>query len=451
MTEEKSNSITLKEILPSNKLSDNQVLEDQLKLDPQILEKLHSKKTNTIVKKDRSINFGVVGLGQGGGRVCEIFNSFGYKSCVMNTATQDLEYINIPEDRKIFLPFALGGAGKDLDNGRQAVEQNADLILEKIQKIFTEENEMILLAVGGGGGTGSGGAEALIGLLSILNKPISIIYILPMESEDSLSKHNSIVTLSKLAKMASSDIISSLIVVDNAKIELLYPGLSKSSFWNVANNAIVKPLHLFNVLSASPTRYDSFDPMDFGRIFTSGDCLIYGVLEVENYTETTAIAEAVIEQMEKSLLASDFNLKESRFGGLLVVGSPKAMENLPAENIHYASHMISEVCDYAQLTKGVYEIEDLDDNSIFVYVMFSGLGLPSARIEILKTEAEEQMKQIKNKEKTRASRMEIDYGAGVGTVGKAQEISSLIKKNKSGFGKLTSNANRPDVIDRRKR
>jgi hypothetical protein len=71
---------------------------------------------------------------------------------------------------------------------------------------------------------------------------------------------------------------------------------------------------------------------------------------------------------------------------------------------------------------------------------------------MMKQEAEDQMKQNREKEKTRATRMVVDYGAGNETAAKAQEIRRLIQQNKSGFGKLTSNANkRPDLIDRRRR
>jgi cell division GTPase FtsZ len=470
MVEEKTNQIVIEESMPLRAKEDAE-LERQLRatpvLDPAVLERLRAKRDGAETKertmtstpseggqlaRDRSLNFGVVGLGQAGSRIAEAFHSLGYDACAINTATQDLEFIAMPETRKLLLPFALGGAGKELDNGRQAVEQNAETIMAKFGELFGERNEMMLLAVSGGGGTGSGGAEAIIGLMSALGKPVGVIYVLPMETEDALSKHNAVTTLGRLAKMASSDVISTLIVVDNSKIELLYPWLSRAAFWPAANQAIVEPLHLFNSLSFMPTPYDSLDSMDFGRIFTAGDCLIYGMMEVSNYKETTAIAEAVMNQLEGSLLASDFNLKEARFGGLLVVGSHAAMADLPAENIHYAAHMVSETCDYAQLTRGVYEVPDIGDDVVRVYTMFSGLGLPAARIDILKQEAEDQMKQIREKEKTRASRMEVDYGAGTETAAKAQEIRRLIQKNKSSFGKLTTNANkRPDIIDRRKR
>lgn len=438
--------------------------EEAPQLDPAVLAKLREKaageqveETKALARRDRSLYFGVVGLGQAGSRIAETFYSLGYESCVLNTATQDLEFIDVPDNRKVFLPFALGGAGKELENGRQAVEQNAEMILDRLGKVFSDDQEMIILAVSGGGGTGSGGAEAMVELLSQMGKPVGVIYVLPMDSEDSLSKHNAVTTLGKLAKLASTDVITTLMVVDNAKIGLIYPGLSKAEFWKTANEAIVEPLHLFNHLSAMPTPYDSLDSMDFGRVFTAGDCTIYGMMEVEDYMETTAIAEAVLENLQGSLLAADFDLKEARFGGFIVTGSPEALRTLPAENLHYASHVLGEACNYAQMMKGVYEMGD-DDDVIRVYTMFSGLGLPAARIDALKTEATEQMQQIREKEKTRASRMAVDYGAGTETQKKSQEVHRLIAQKKSGFGKLTTNAaKRPStpkkggVIDRRKR
>ena len=426
------------------------------KLDPEILKKLKTKQDEKVEEKmkavsvrDRSLYFGVVGLGQAGSRVAETFYKLGYEACVFNTATQDLEHIDLPDNRKIYLPFALGGAGKELDNGRQAVEQNGEVVLDRLNETFDESQEMLILAVSGGGGTGSGGAEAMIGLMASLGKPICVIYILPLESEDSLSKHNSVSTLSRLAKLASTDVITTLVVVDNAKINLIYPNLSKAEFWDVANNAIVEPLHLFNYLSAQPTRYDALDAMDFGRIFTAGDCTIYGMIEVNDYMETTAIAEAVIENLESGLLASDFNLSETRFGGYIVTGSAEVLMKLPATNIHYASHVISEKCGSPQLVGGVYEIES-DEDCVRVYTMFSGLGLPAARIESLKNEAKEQMAIIREKEKTRADRMMVDYGSGTETQTKAQEVHRLIQQKKSGFGKLTSNAG-SRIVDKRKR
>jgi len=441
---------------------ENQELEDALRpkqspdktiLDVDILAKLKmkqkAKEEVPMENKDRSLNFGVVGLGQAGNRLAETFSEFGYEACAFNTATQDLEHIKLPENKKIFLPFALGGAGKELDNGRQAVEQNAELILTKLNEIFSEKQEMLILAISGGGGTGSGGAEAIIGLMSSLSKPVGVIYVLPMESECGLTKHNSVVTLSKLAKMASVDVITPLIIVDNARIELLYPSLSKAQFWGVANKAIVEPLHLFNSLSSTATQHDSLDPMDLSRLLATGGCSVYGFLEIENYMETTMLAETVIENLESGLLASDFDLKQTKFAGFLVTGNSEVLNRLPASNIHYAQHMLNEICGAPQLFTGVYEL-DIPEDIVRIHTLLSGLGLPSARVDGLQKAATEQMAVIKEKEKRRGENMLVDYGATTETEGRVQEVHRLIAQKKTGFGKLTANAGKK-IVDHRKR
>jgi cell division GTPase FtsZ len=455
-TGEKVREKTKEEIEIENKLLEKTLAGEEKKpqLDPDILKKLAQKakgekKVEIQSVRDRSIYFGVVGLGQAGSRVAEVFYNLGYETCIFNTAQQDMEFINLPEDKKVFLPFGLGGAGKQLSNGAKAIEQNADLVLEKLQNVFSDEQEMIFLAISGGGGSGSGGAEGMISLLSTLGKPIGVIYILPLESEDSLSKHNAVSTLSTLSKMTSSDVITTLVVVDNAKIELIYPNLSKADFWDVSNAAIVEPLHLFNHLSSLPTKYDALDPMDFGRLITVGDCLIYGMLEVEDYMETTAIAEAVIENLESGLLASDFNLEETRFCGFIITGSEEVLKNLPAANINYASHVLSEKCNSPQLVSGVYATDEKED-IVKVYTILNGLGLPAKRIDSLKKEAESKMSIAMDKEKTRSNRMTVDYGSGTDTQNKAQQVHKMIQEKKSGFGKLTQNAGQR-IVDRRKR
>lgn len=444
-------------------VKENQELESALrekpqdeKLDLDVLQKLKEKQEakgeemKAVAKRDRSLYFGVVGLGQAGNRVAECWYEKGYSACVFNTASQDLEHIKLPDSRKTLLPLALGGAAKELENGRQAVEENADAVLEQLEASFTDENEMLILAVSGGGGTGSGGAEAMIGLMSTLGRPMLVIYILPSDTEDALAKHNSLVTLDRLAKLASSDAISSLIVVDNSRIELIYPGLSQAQFFETANNAIVEPIHLFNQLSSQSSSHSSLDPMDFSRLLVdAGDCMIYGMTEVSDYMETTSIAEALIENLSTNLLAADFNLSDTRFAGYIVVGNSKVMRELPAVNISYAGHVISEACDNPQLVSGIYEMP-IDEDVVRVYTIFTGLGLPAKRIESLKEDASSQMANIREKEKNRMSQMSVEYSSN-DTKSKTEEINRMIKQKKSAFGQLTRNANSRIKKDRRRR
>jgi len=289
----------------------------------------------------------------------------------------------------------------------------------------------------------------MISLMSQLGKPLSVLYVLQMTSEDSLAKHNAIQTLARLAKLAKDDAINSLIVVDNAKIEILYPGKSMAEFWNVANEAIVEPLHLFNKLSSNPSEYTSLDPMDFSRLFIgTGDCALFGMIEVEDYLEDEAIAEAMVTNLESGLLSSDFDLGQTRSAGVIITGSKEALSKVPATNIEYGFAMVSKICNEGtRVFRGVYEVPTNDD-VLRIYSFFSGLGLPDERVSELKIEAERHMKALENKESQRATAMNIDIGK-TQTTSAVDALHKKIKNKNSAMGKLKKNSKR--VIDKRRR
>lgn len=401
-----------------------------------------------VEQQDRSVNIGVVGVGQCGSKIAEEFYERGYNVVVINTALQDLKHINVPERQKLFLDYSLGGAAKDLDTGRAAVEQYESEVYRHIET-NTEDCEILMLVVGGGGGTGSGSAETMVSIMASMGKPISVLYVLPTASEDSLAKHNAIQTLAGLAKLAKEDIVNSLIVVDNAKVELMFPGKSMAEFWKAANNAIVEPLHLFNKLSAKPSEYTSLDPMDFSRLFIgTGDCTLFGMIEVADYLEDEAIAEAMITNLEGGLLSSDFDLTQTRSAGVIITGTKEALSKVPATNIEYGFAMVSKICNEGtRVFRGVYEVPGNDD-VVRIYSFFSGLGLPEERVSELKAEAERHMEALKGKEDRRAESMNIDMGK-TQTTSAADALHKKIKNKNSAMGKLQSRSKR--VVDKRRR
>lgn len=413
--------------------------------------KREAKKDMTVMlveEQDRSLSVGVVGVGQCGSKIAEEFYSRGYPAVAINTATQDLKHINLPEDKKLFLDYALGGAGKDLEIGRAAAEEYSQEIVDHVKESL-DDCDMLTLTISGGGGTGSGSAETMVSLLAGLEKPLSVIFVLPMTSEDAVSKHNAIQTLAKLAKLASADVINSLSVVDNAKIESMYPDLSMSQFWKTANTSIVEPLHLFNKLSANASAYTSLDPMDFSRVFVgTGDCSLYGMVEVPDYTDEEAIAHAIVTNLENGLLADGFDLKQTRAAGVIITGPKKALEAIPAANLEYAFAMVNKICNEGtRVYRGVYEVPAKDD-VVRVYSFFSGLGLPEERVTELKAEAEKHMETLKIKEDSRATSMNIDIGK-TNVVSAADRVYNKIKSKNSAMGKLTKNSKR--LVDKRRR
>jgi cell division GTPase FtsZ len=399
------------------------------------------------VRKTRSLNIGVVGSGQAGSRIAEVFYDLGYPAIVVNTAQQDLEYIKLPVNNKLLLEYGIGGSAKTLSIGRDAIDAHRQEVSELIEDKLGE-CQAFALTFSLGGGSGSGSAKILIDLLSTFGKPIVVIAVLPMLSEDAQAKANSLETLSQLTKEIQSKKIHNLILVDNARLETIYTDVSQMDFYDVGNRAIVEPFDVFNVFSSIPSPHKSLDSMEFAKILTDGDGLsTYGCLVVSNYEQDTAIAEAIVDNLNSNLLAGGFDLKQAKYVGVIMVASEKVWKNIPATNINYAMTMVNESAGTpVGIYKGIYPSDEIHDDVVKIYSFFSGLSLPDARIDELKKEAAEQKKLMKEKEKTRNVNLSINTGS-TDVMTSAEQINQKIQARKSAFGSFTSGS----VVDKRKK
>jgi cell division GTPase FtsZ len=397
-----------------------------------------------VAQKERSLQLGVVGSGQAGSRIAEAFYKLGYQACVVNTALQDLKYIDIPDSNKLLLEYGLGGAAKEIEIGKAAAESHRGQIVQLVNDRLSSA-QVHLLCISLGGGSGAGSCETLVDLLAETGKPLVVIAALPMDTEDAQTKSNALETLAKLAKLTQTKRVSNLIVVDNAKIETIYHNVSQVDFYGVANKAIVDPIDAFNTLSSMPSSTKALDPMEFSKLFIDGEGLsVYGEFTVDNYQEDTAIAEAVINNLSGNLLASGFDLKQSKYVGFMVVASKEVWAKIPASSINYASSMINDLCGNPKgVFKGMYVVESPQD-TVKVYSMFSGLGLPNSRVEQLKSETKELQSKVKDKDDSRNLTLNLDTGVNE-TVSAAQKIKDKIAAKSSSFGKLVTG-----LVDRRK-
>jgi cell division GTPase FtsZ len=397
-----------------------------------------------VEKKTRSLSLGIVGSGQAGGRLAEAFNRKGYDAVAVNTASQDLKFLDLPESNKLVLEGTLGGAAKELEIGRATAEANRDRIALLVQEqLGSCQVHVLTLSLGGGSGAGS--CEVMVDILSETGKPLVVMTVLPMDSDDSQTKHNALETLSKLARMAQTKKIHNLIVVDNAKLEVIYSNVSSMDFFNVANNAIVETLDVFNTLSSMPSNVKPLDPAEFGKILLDGEGLtVYGEITVSNYQEDTAIAEAIISSLNSNLLSGGFDLKQSRYVGFILAGNKDVWAKIPNGSVGYAASMIQDNAGSPKgIFRGVYTV-DMPENVLKVYTMFSGLGLPATRIDQLKSEAKAHVDNTKGKDAARNLTLNLSTGTDE-TVSAAQKIKDKIATKNSAFGKLMGG-----VVDKRK-
>ena len=402
-----------------------------------------------VEKRNRTVDFGVVGSGQGGSRLCEVFYELGYDAVAFNTAPQDLEMINLPEANKMVLAYGLGGASKDPQIGHDAAQQHIDGINELILNKLSDCN-MYVFCTSLGGGSGGGSIDTMLDILSSHGKPVIVVTVLPMINEDAQTKKNSLNALAKLAKKVQDRQIHNLVVVDNAKIQTILSDVGQMNFFGVANRAIVEPLHVFNTFSSKSSQTKPLDPMELSKILIDGGGLsLYGSMAVQNYQEDeTAIAEAVINNLDAGLLAGGFDLKQTKYAGIIIMASQAVWDKIPASSLDYAMHMIQ---DQAGTPLGIFRGEyviDTDEDVVKVYSFFSGLALPDQRVEELKKEVSAHLQTLKNKDTKRNLNLNIDMGE-TDTTSAAQKVRDKIAKKKSTFGQfLQKNKN---VIDKRRK
>lgn len=397
-----------------------------------------------------SLRFGVVGSGQAGGKLAKVFFDLGYDVCALNTAKQDLELLEIPEGRKFFMNYSLGGTGKDLEVARAAIEND----LEHVKNFVTEhvsDSDVLVLCASAGGGTGAGSASTIVNLLSSFGKPVIVILVLPGSTDDSQSKFNAVSVLSEMADLAAKEVINSLILVDNAKIEIAHSNLGPAQFWKVANNAIVEPLHMFNALTSQPSNLESLDPMDLAKsLLDAGNCVLFGsnkISKAEYESNDLALVSAISDNLEHGLLASGFDLKEAQSVGILVTARQEVLDVIPNQSISFIFKFIADEYSSARVFKGIYTVPSEDDD-ITIYFIFSGLGLPRERVESLKKEADRHMLALTDKKKNSAGKMNVGLNKDR-TSTQADKMMDQLRNKRSAVGKLIASS-RKDLLDRRR-
>ena len=343
-----------------------------------------------------STRYAWIGAGQCGGRLVKSFYDLGYKKVLaVNTTHHDLDLLDIPKNQKFLMDIGEKGAGKDVERGQEAVQHYQQEILHLARQTFGSQVDHIMIGFGAGGGTGSGSVVGLIEIakryaryigLRTPDKNVGVIMTLPTvgEAGSPLVAENAYNIACELSQMAAAGQISPLIIVDNDKINKMYPGMTVRSFWPSINNTVASLFDIFNRLSALSSQYTSFDPVDYHSIMEAGGCAIMGLTKVSKLGDKFAISEAVKKNLEKTLLAGGFDLSTAKLAGCIVVGGRKLMTSAKGlqDNIDYAFDVLSEITGHATIHRGIYE--DGRD-SLRVYTIIGGLDACTARLEELKS------------------------------------------------------------------
>jgi cell division GTPase FtsZ len=375
------------------KMSENhvQVLENTLDFDfdtPDI-EDFETNEDDYIYIADESggaIKYGILGLGQCGGRLAQAFHDLGYKKCIaINTSSHDLADLTIPTKVRI---GNTEGAGKNMEVSGEAFHQEKTNILHLFNKIFGRDVEHILVCAGSGGGTGGGTVVQAIELAKVFmaqighefpERKVGAIVTIPTNSEASspLVRRNALNVLTTLSTMANQKAMSPLIIIDNDKTKLLFPKLTVQQFYPTVNNTIVNLFHTFNLISTKNSDLISFDHADYRTIINSAGHMVMGAVSVRDYSSSEKLSKALRNNIETTLLADNFDLETAEVVGMIVLGGEKIFNTVPGlmSSIEDAFGTMSFLTK-ATVHRGLYKN---NSNSLKVLTLIGGMTEPTRR------------------------------------------------------------------------
>lgn len=331
--------------------------------------------------------FAFIGSGQGGSRLTETFSKLGYRRvCAINTATQDLNTIDLPDSAKLCI--GSGGAGKDPRVAASQFREHQEDVLDHMRRNFGTTVDRIFVCIGGGGGTGTGTLPQLVDAahqaqeaLKVNPNKVGLLLTLPRYSESPRVLANAYSVLQYATKLASDGIISPLVILDNEKIHELYPSLTVDKFWPTANTSVVTLFHLFNTLVARDSHYSTFDRSDFQTILDSG-VIVFGATPVKKWDGETDISRAVRDNLKRNILAGGVSLAEGTVATSVIVGSQDVLQTLPQTHLDYAFDQLAKMlAPGATVHRGIYRG---NKPGLAVYTAIGGFRSPSAKLAELR-------------------------------------------------------------------
>lgn len=348
-----------------------------------------------VINSTVSIKFGIIGLGQGGGKIADAFTACRlpgkdiatYPAIAINTCVADLQALKfIPKSQRVELPNFQLGAMRQPDQGYAAITQPGviDDILSRVQRVFDSVDHIIVTA-GIGGGTGTGTLQVVCETLAEKGIPVTAMITLPRNLDSVEEKKNAIDFLTAFQDLLYSGTLSSAIVVDNNLLYERYAHQAKQAGvdidWKIdSNEAIVRIINEMNATTGLAS-HETFDGAELTKILSSGGCVTFGKAQIEIPDEALheTLALEINEILHSGYLANYTNLSEARFAGVQVIMPPEIEFGTVLERT-----ILDELKQQMPTLLGTYigHAQVDNQNKVLVYSIVSGMGLPSRAQEL---------------------------------------------------------------------
>ncbi len=151
-----------------------------------------------------------VAIGQAGGNIGKLLEVRGLKGIYINSSVEDLDTLNV--ENKYCIANA-DGCNKNRKKAKKYVQNDVEMILERIKK--TIDSDIVFVIGSAGGGTGSGCLPVICDVISRgMNKIVSAVTVLPGESESVQAHVNTYEVIKELSQVEK---LGGIFLIDNNK------------------------------------------------------------------------------------------------------------------------------------------------------------------------------------------------------------------------------------------
>ena len=296
--------------------------------------------------------FGVLGLGQAGSNIANIFETMNYLTVYVNTSKEDLS--TIKGAHKIHIPNA-DGAAKNRKRVLQLAAEHIGDIVEKITTILPQK--YIICTFSASGGTGSGLSIPLMTYLTQIGRICIPAVVLPDHSIESAKACEN--AYNCLAELMSINGLGATFLLDNARSDKF-----------ALNGRFARELDSFINLKNSSV-YGVIDPAERKQILSCS-----GVATIAKLSKTRSTASDVIQGLSENIY-TPIEAQIARYFALST------------------SNRSLDVQDILRAYKGIYDVFTGISEATTI-AMLAGLQFPMKRIEKFKNKFEETAQNINN-------------------------------------------------------
>ncbi|QDA30679.1 cell division protein FtsZ [Thermococcus indicus] len=309
----------------------------------------------------------IIGVGQCGTKIADLFSLVDFEALALNTSRGDLEYLkHVPPERRILIGENLtGGKGVNANPilGREAMKRDLPLVMRKIGSIIGYEDvDIFFLTFGFGGGTGAGGTPVLAEALKEEYPDSLVVAIgaLPLREEGIRPTINAAITIDKLSKIADS-----IIAIDNNKLKEGSDDISRA--YERINYTIVERIASLLALVDVPGE-QTLDASDLKFVLKA-----FGSFATVGYAKADAnkvksLSRLITRSFESEGLYLDANIESALYGLVAVHGPP---EVLKATDIFEALNYLTNKIRGKQIFRGFYP--DPREREVEVVTLLSGI------------------------------------------------------------------------------